>query len=413
MAIAVDAAGMIGLAALAVAAVRRYVFTPPRLERSSDATLILILITIVLSTSLAASASRTPSLYLTMWWLAHGDRAGVPGLPAVLQAHAPAGVAVRRVLRFARAGPHAGGVRGRLAAGAVHLAATVERVRLRRMRALRPGLPEFRERQSALSEDAGSPREGTGAGDAAAANRSRAASSSAKRSGACATCAACMEECPVFNEHIPLIVEMRRHLVSQGDIEGPLQDTLTNFSRYGNSFGTSPRARTKWTQGLEFKSKDARKEPVEYLWFVGDYASYDPRLQPVTRATARVFQRAGLNFGILYEAEQNSGNDVRRIGEEGLFEMLREKNQGALGKAKYRQDRHLRSSHLQRAEERVSRHRQGGAPLHGADGGTDSGGQAAGAARARTARSPTMTPATWAATTASTTRPGGCSRRWA
>jgi Fe-S oxidoreductase len=68
---------------------------------------------------------------------------------------------------------------------------------------------------------------------------------------------------------------------------------------------------------------------------VGDYASYDPRLQPVTRAAARVFQRAGLDFGILYESEQNSGNDVRRVGEEGLFEMLREKNQGALGKAKF------------------------------------------------------------------------------
>ena len=81
--------------------------------------------------------------------------------------------------------------------------------------------------------------------------------------------------------------------------------------------------------------KDARKEPVEYLWFVGDYAAYDARLQPVTRATARIFQRAGLNFGILYETEQNSGNDVRRTGEEGLFEMLREKNQDAFGKAKF------------------------------------------------------------------------------
>ena len=114
---------------------------------------------------------------------AHGDRAGVPGLPAVLQAHAPAGVAVRRVLRFAREGPHAGGVRRRVAAGAVHLAATAERPRLRRVRALRPGLPELRERQSALSEDAGPPREGTGAGDAAAGIASRAASSSGRRSG--------------------------------------------------------------------------------------------------------------------------------------------------------------------------------------------------------------------------------------
>lgn len=75
---------------------------------------------------------------------------------------------------------------------------------------------------------------------------------------------------------------------------------------------------------------------MEYLWFVGDYASYDPRLQPVTRTTANVFQQAGVDFGILYEGERNSGNDVRRVGEEGLFEMLREKNMQAIGKVQFR-----------------------------------------------------------------------------
>jgi Fe-S oxidoreductase len=135
-----------------------------------------------------------------------------------------------------------------------------------------------------------------------------------------------MDQCPVFNEHIPLLVEMRRHLVSQGAVETRLQEALTNLTRYGNSFGQSPRARTKWTQGLGFPIKDARKQPVEYLWFVGDYASYHPRAQAATRAAARVFQAAGLDFGILYEAEQNAGNDVRRVGEEGLFEVLREQN---------------------------------------------------------------------------------------
>jgi Fe-S oxidoreductase len=68
---------------------------------------------------------------------------------------------------------------------------------------------------------------------------------------------------------------------------------------------------------------------------VGDYASFDPRVQAVSAAAARVFERAGLSFGILYEAEQNSGNDVRRAGEEGLFETLRDKNLAALGKAKF------------------------------------------------------------------------------
>jgi Fe-S oxidoreductase len=107
------------------------------------------------------------------------------------------------------------------------------------------------------------------------------------------------------------------------------------LTRYGNSFGKSPRARPKWTQGLDFTTKDARKGRVEYLWFVGDYASYDPRLAEATRATARIFQRTGLDFGILYDGEQNSGNDIRRAGEEGLFDMLREKNIQALSKAHF------------------------------------------------------------------------------
>jgi Fe-S oxidoreductase len=153
---------------------------------------------------------------------------------------------------------------------------------------------------------------------------------------ACTTCMACMNCCAVWNEQVPLIVQLRRHLVTEGTVERTVQDMLANLTRYGNSFGKSDRMRARWTQGLDFKIKDARKEPVEYLWFVGDYASYDPRLEEITRQTARLFQKAGLDFGLLYEAERNAGNDVRRIGEEGLFDMLREKNLQALAKAKFK-----------------------------------------------------------------------------
>jgi Fe-S oxidoreductase/nitrate reductase gamma subunit len=152
----------------------------------------------------------------------------------------------------------------------------------------------------------------------------------------CTTCYSCDEVCPLAIQHISFIVQMRRYLVAQGEVEQRLQDTLTNVTRYGNSFGKSPRARASWTQGLEFKIRDARKEAVEYLWYVGDYASFDPRVQNVTRTAARVFEHAGLNFGILYEAEQTAGNDVRRIGEEGLFGMVKEKNEKTLEKAQYR-----------------------------------------------------------------------------
>jgi Fe-S oxidoreductase/nitrate reductase gamma subunit len=153
---------------------------------------------------------------------------------------------------------------------------------------------------------------------------------------ACTTCRACVEACPVGIEHVPIIVEMRRSLLDEGDMDPKLQEALTNLSKYGNSFGLSDRLRAKWTKNLPFKIKDARKEPVEYLWFVGDFASYDQRVQDITRKVAQVFQQVGLDFGILYEGERNSGNDVRRVGEEGLFQMLAEQNMKSLGKATFK-----------------------------------------------------------------------------
>ena len=145
-----------------------------------------------------------------------------------------------------------------------------------------------------------------------------------------------MERCAVLNEQIPLVIQMRRWLVGQGAVDRTVQDMLANLTRYGNSFGKSDRMRAKWTQALGWKIKDARKEPVEYLWFVGDYASFDPRVENITRLTANLFQRAGLDFGLLYEGERNAGNDVRRVGEEGLFEMLRDRNLQSLAKAKFK-----------------------------------------------------------------------------
>jgi Fe-S oxidoreductase/nitrate reductase gamma subunit len=151
----------------------------------------------------------------------------------------------------------------------------------------------------------------------------------------CTTCGACVQECPVLVEHVDAIVDMRRHLVIEGQMDSMLQDALANLGRYGNSFGQSDRMRAKWTQSIQPKIKDARREETEYCWFLGDYASYSSSLTEITQTTADVFQKIGLDFGILYESERNAGNDVRRVGEEGLFEMLAEKNVAVFGKSKF------------------------------------------------------------------------------
>jgi Fe-S oxidoreductase len=153
----------------------------------------------------------------------------------------------------------------------------------------------------------------------------------------CTTCYACVRVCPVGNEPMADIVDIRRRLVNDGaELDGGLQSTLEKIGKTGNSFGQAARNRARWAQtGLDFKIKDIRKESAEFLWFVGDYASFDARVQDITRTVARVLHHAGVDFGILYEAEKNSGNDVRRVGEEGLFEQLAEQNIAAMSKCKF------------------------------------------------------------------------------
>jgi Fe-S oxidoreductase/nitrate reductase gamma subunit len=149
----------------------------------------------------------------------------------------------------------------------------------------------------------------------------------------CMQCMACVEICPVGIEHVPIINQMRRALVERGEMDGQLQQTLETIYTSGNSFGESKRKRARWTRGLDFEVKDARKEPVELLWFVGDYASFDPRNQKVTQALARILHEAGVDFGLLFDAERTAGNDVRRAGEEGLWTSLAEENIEALAGA--------------------------------------------------------------------------------
>ncbi len=153
---------------------------------------------------------------------------------------------------------------------------------------------------------------------------------------ACMTCLACQTACPLFIEHVPLLVDLRRRLIEDGSIEEPLQRALENATVYGNTFGRPAAERALWTQSVRPAIPDARRTDVEYLWFVGDTAAFDPNLMPLTRAAAQVFQRLGLDFGILYEGEANAGNDLRRIGEEGLFQELCERNRRALASARYR-----------------------------------------------------------------------------
>jgi Fe-S oxidoreductase/electron transfer flavoprotein alpha/beta subunit len=150
---------------------------------------------------------------------------------------------------------------------------------------------------------------------------------------ACRSCGACQEICPVGIEHPSKIVRMRRNAVDQGRVEPMLQTAFSAIGNTGNSFGEPARKRAGWTDDLDFAVKDIRKEPADVLWFVGDYASFDPRNQKVSRTVARLLRAANVDFGLLREGERTAGNDVRRAGEEGLYIDLVEYNLAQMASA--------------------------------------------------------------------------------
>jgi Fe-S oxidoreductase len=151
----------------------------------------------------------------------------------------------------------------------------------------------------------------------------------------CMACMACMDACPVDIEHLNHFTEMNRRLTETGQMQEPVQEAMMNIFQNGNAFGDPARKRPEWTEDLDFEVPDAREESVEFLWYVGDYPSYDDRNRRVARSLARLFELAGVSYGILYEDERHDGNDVRRVGEEGLYEMLVEDNVAAFGECDF------------------------------------------------------------------------------
>ncbi len=149
----------------------------------------------------------------------------------------------------------------------------------------------------------------------------------------CTTCGACEQECPLGIEYIDKIVDLRRGMVDEGTVPQSLQKPLSALEKRGNPWGKMEKKRADWTKDLpeEIPVKVlGKKESAKTLYFADSITSYDDRMQDIGRASARILQAAHEDFGILGQAEKDSGNEVRRFGEEMLFQDLRDKNTEAI-----------------------------------------------------------------------------------
>ncbi len=151
----------------------------------------------------------------------------------------------------------------------------------------------------------------------------------------CTTCGACEEECPLLIEYIDKIVDLRRGMVDDGNVPKSIQKALKALESRGNPYGKLEKKKADWTKDKTFQANcdvqiASGDGAVETLYFVDSITSYDDRIQAIGRATARILAETGENFAILGPAEKDSGHDVRRFGEEMLFQALRDHNTEAI-----------------------------------------------------------------------------------
>ncbi len=141
----------------------------------------------------------------------------------------------------------------------------------------------------------------------------------------CTTCGACMEVCPMYIEHVPKIIDMRRHLVQmKAQFPPELLVFFENMEQRSNPWGIAPGDRAKWASDLDVKPFEAGK--TEYLLYVGCAGSFDARNKQVTTALAHILNTAGVSWGILGRDEKCCGDSMRRLGNEYVFDCMAREN---------------------------------------------------------------------------------------
>ena len=138
----------------------------------------------------------------------------------------------------------------------------------------------------------------------------------------CTACGACVDICPVGNEPMRDILDIRRsQVLMENKFPEQLQTAFRGMERNLNPWNVPPTERMKWAEGLDVPTIDTNPTP-DILWWVGCAPSTDSRAQKTARAFVEILSSAGVNYAVLGEAEQCTGDSARRAGNEFLFNEL-------------------------------------------------------------------------------------------
>lgn len=151
---------------------------------------------------------------------------------------------------------------------------------------------------------------------------------------ACTTCGACLDVCPVQDEPMLDLIDIRRQQVMiEGDFPAQLQTAFRGMERSQNPWGINHEKRMDWAEGLDVRTTDQNPEP-DVLFWVGCAASYDPQSQKTARAFVQLLDHAGVDFAVLGKRECCTGDTARRAGNEYLYRQLADRNVATLNQIK-------------------------------------------------------------------------------
>lgn len=150
----------------------------------------------------------------------------------------------------------------------------------------------------------------------------------------CTTCMACVEACPVGINHVDQIVGNRQNLTMiQGEVPKEAQNMLRLLENQGQTFSSTD-TRTTWASGLDVRVLQPG-DKVDYLYWVGCISAFDPRKQRIAQSLVKIMKKAGLEFGILGDAEKCTGDPARRVGNELLYQMMTKENIATLSEVRF------------------------------------------------------------------------------
>ncbi|NSL51906.1 heterodisulfide reductase-related iron-sulfur binding cluster [Calidifontibacillus erzurumensis] len=141
----------------------------------------------------------------------------------------------------------------------------------------------------------------------------------------CTNCGACMEECPAQIQHVDYILDLRRYLVAENKLDNQKTALFNNLDQNFNPLGLPSYKRNEWLVELGVPLLE-ENPTAEYLYWVGDLGSYDPRIQNVVKSFVEILKAAKVDFAIFTHEEKNDGEIPKRMGEEGRAQLIAMEN---------------------------------------------------------------------------------------